>query len=74
MSKKETISVKGIPIFKPVEFDRFRNEAGSNYFVLSPQRPADTTTTSAKRAVATTQPRRLKVGGEVKDKMEKHYF
>lgn len=24
--------------FKPVEFDRFRNEAGSNYFVLSPQR------------------------------------
>lgn len=24
--------------FKPLEFDRFRNEAGSNYFVLSPQR------------------------------------
>jgi hypothetical protein len=24
--------------FKPIEFDRFRNEAGSNYFVLSPQR------------------------------------
>lgn len=24
--------------FKPIEFERFRNEAGSNYFVLSPQR------------------------------------
>lgn len=24
--------------FKPIEFDRFRSEAGSNYFVLSPQR------------------------------------
>ncbi len=24
--------------FKPLEFDRFKNEAGSNYFVLSPQR------------------------------------
>ncbi|QBN18058.1 KilA-N domain-containing protein [Flavobacterium nackdongense] len=24
--------------FKPLEFERFRNEAGSNYFVLSPQR------------------------------------
>lgn len=24
--------------FKPLEFDRFRTEAGSNYFVLSPQR------------------------------------
>jgi hypothetical protein len=24
--------------FKPIEFDRFKNEAGSNYFVLSPQR------------------------------------
>ncbi len=23
---------------KPIEFERFRNEAGSNYFVLSPQR------------------------------------
>ncbi len=23
---------------KPLEFERFRNEAGSNYFVLSPQR------------------------------------
>ena len=26
------------PIFKPLEFERFKNEAGSNYFVLSPQR------------------------------------
>ena len=25
------------PVFKPVEFDRFKNEAGSNYFVLTPQ-------------------------------------
>lgn len=24
--------------FKPIEFERFRNDAGSNYFVLSPQR------------------------------------
>lgn len=24
--------------FKPIEFDRFRKEAGNNYFVLSPQR------------------------------------
>ena len=26
------------PGFKPIEFERFRNEAGNNYFVLSPQR------------------------------------
>ena len=26
------------PGFKPLEFERFRTEAGSNYFVLSPQR------------------------------------
>jgi len=26
------------PDFKPLEFERFRNEAGNNYFVLSPQR------------------------------------
>ena len=25
------------PDFKPIEFDRFRNEAGSNAFTLSPQ-------------------------------------
>jgi hypothetical protein len=26
------------PDFKPLVFERFRNEAGSNYFVLSPRR------------------------------------
>jgi hypothetical protein len=26
------------PGLKPLEFERFRNEAGSNYFVLSPKR------------------------------------
>jgi hypothetical protein len=26
------------PDFKPLEFERFKSEAGSNYFVLSPQR------------------------------------
>lgn len=31
------------PNFKPIEFDRFRNEAGSNYFTLSPQRWTDET-------------------------------
>ena len=29
--------------FKPIEFERFRSEAGSNYFVLSPQRWVDAT-------------------------------
>ncbi len=29
--------------FKPVEFDRFRNEAGNNYFVLSPKKWIETT-------------------------------
>jgi len=29
--------------FKPIDFERFRNEAGSNYFVLSPQRWIKTT-------------------------------
>jgi hypothetical protein len=31
------------PDFKLVEFDQFRNEAGANYFVLSPQRWIETT-------------------------------
>ena len=31
------------PDFKPIEFDRFRNEAGNNYFVLSPQKWINTT-------------------------------
>jgi hypothetical protein len=26
------------PAFKPLDFERFKREAGSNYFVLSPQR------------------------------------
>ena len=29
--------------FKPIEFERFRSEAGSNYFVLSPQRWIEST-------------------------------
>ncbi len=29
--------------FKPIEFDRFKNEAGSNYFVLSPQKWIEST-------------------------------
>lgn len=31
------------PQFKLVEFDQFRNDAGSNYFVLSPKKWIDTT-------------------------------
>ena len=31
------------PLFKPLEFERFKNEAGSNYFVLSPQRWIEST-------------------------------
>jgi len=31
------------PNFKPLEFERFKNEAGSSYFVLSPQRWIDAT-------------------------------
>ncbi len=44
MRSKSTIDFIGLweklnnPGFKPVEFERFRNEAGNNYFVLSPQR------------------------------------
>ncbi|MBK9446214.1 MAG: KilA-N domain-containing protein [Betaproteobacteria bacterium] len=44
MRSRSTIEFLGLweklsnPDFKPIEFDRFRNEAGSNYFVLSPQR------------------------------------
>jgi len=44
MRSKSTIEFIGLwellnnPDFKPVEFDRFKSEAGSNYFVLSPQR------------------------------------
>jgi hypothetical protein len=41
---KSTIDFIGLweklnnPNFKPIEFERFKNEAGNNYFVLSPQR------------------------------------
>jgi KilA-N domain len=44
MRSRSTIEFIGLweklcnPIFKPLEFERFKNEAGSNYFVLSPQR------------------------------------
>jgi hypothetical protein len=44
MRTRSTIEFIGLweqlnnPDFKPIEFDRFRMEAGSNYFVLSPQR------------------------------------
>ncbi len=44
MRGRSTIEFLGLweklsnPDFKPLEFERFRNEAGNNYFVLSPQR------------------------------------
>lgn len=44
MRSRNTIEFIGLweklnnPEFKPTDFDRFKNEAGSNYFVLSPQR------------------------------------
>jgi len=44
MRNRGTIEYLGLwekinnPGFKPVEFDRFRNEAGSNHFVLSPSK------------------------------------
>ncbi len=44
MRSRSTIEFIGLwekinnPDFKPIDFERFRNEAGSNYFVLSPQR------------------------------------
>jgi hypothetical protein len=44
MRSRSTIEFLGLweklsnPSFKPLEFERFKNEAGSNYFVLSPQR------------------------------------
>ncbi len=31
------------PYFKSIEFDRFKSEAGDNYFVLSPQRWIEST-------------------------------
>ena len=44
MRNRSTIEYLGLweklsnPGFKPLEFERFKNEAGSNYFVLSPQK------------------------------------
>ncbi len=44
MRSRSTIEFLGLweklcnPDFKPLEFERFKNESGSNYFVLSPQR------------------------------------
>jgi len=49
MRNRSTIEFLGLwetlsnAAFKPLEFERFRNEAGSNYFVLSPQRWIETT-------------------------------
>ena len=44
MRNRSTIEFIGLweklnnPYFKPIEFERFKNETGNNYFVLSPQR------------------------------------
>ncbi|MEA3210893.1 MAG: hypothetical protein QOE70_3950 [Chthoniobacter sp.] len=49
MRSRSTIEFLGLwerlsnPDFKPLEFERFKNEAGANYFVLSPQRWIETT-------------------------------
>jgi len=49
MRSRSTIEFIGLwellnnPNFKPLEFDRFRMDAGSNYFVLSPQRWIEST-------------------------------
>jgi hypothetical protein len=49
MRSRSTIEFLGLweklsnPDFKPIEFERFRNDAGSNYFVLSPQRWIEST-------------------------------
>ncbi len=49
MRNRSTIEFIGLweklnnPDFKPLEFERFRHEAGSNYFVLSPQRWIEST-------------------------------
>ena len=49
MRGRSTIEFLGLweklsnPDFKPLEFERFRSEAGSNYFVLSPQRWIEST-------------------------------
>ena len=52
MRSRSTIEFLGLweklcnPGFKPLEFERFKTEAGSNYFVLSPQRWIESTQAS----------------------------
>ena len=49
MRGRSTIEFLGLweklsnPDFKPLEFERFKNEAGNNYFVLSPRRWVEST-------------------------------
>jgi hypothetical protein len=49
MRNRNTVEYLGVwetlynPNFKPIEFDRFRNEAGLNAFTLSPQKWVETT-------------------------------
>ncbi len=49
MRNRNTVEYLGIwetlynPNFKPIEFDRFRNEAGLNAFTMSPQKWVDST-------------------------------
>jgi hypothetical protein len=49
MRSRSTIEFLGLweklsnPDFKPIEFERFRSEAGSNYFVLSPKKWIEST-------------------------------
>jgi hypothetical protein len=49
MRSRSTIEFMGLwkklcnPDFKPLEFERFKNESGSNYFVLSPQKWIEST-------------------------------
>ena len=64
MRSRSTIEFIGLweqlnnPHFKPIEFERFKIEAGSNYFVLSPKRWIDCTHAIGNN-VAITQMRSL---------------
>lgn len=64
MRGRSTIEFLGLwetlnnPDFKPIEFERFRSEAGSNYFVLSPQRWI--AITQMRSLLASTSMKRLK--------------
>ena len=59
MRSRSTIEFLGLweklnnPYFKPIEFERFRNEAGSNYFVLSPQRWIEATNATGNETIET---------------------